>query len=142
VVASAGGNAVAYIEPIDNGVYIKEENSIPLALNVLGFDRPSFERVPEGSFVVGEMTAKLAASEVGRNQQVQLAVALLMAVDVYDRQAAWQIEAQKRRDSAAAILSKDVANLGAWVSTGGSFGNEQIGKLREALGRYDAALAN
>jgi hypothetical protein len=129
---------VAYIEPIDNGFYIKPEDSVPLALNVLGYDRPEDERVSTGRFEVGDAGAFIADSEAVRDRQVRTAAALLTAVDAYDKRAARLATAEKRREAAAISLSRAVATINAKTI----FGNEEIGKLREALGRYDAELAN
>lgn len=141
-VSQGGGIGTAYISPMDEGFYVTPKNSVALALNMLGHDRPVDEPVSTGRFEVGTQSAFLANSAEERNKMLDAAAALLLAVDATDRRQERLATAEKRRESAAASLARDVASIGALVSTGGAFNNDQIGKLREALGRYDAALAN
>ena len=123
------------------GVYVTDGNAAPLALNILGHDRPDDDPLAV-KFIVEESTAHIAHSQTARDAQLNLAAALLMSVDGYDRRAVRLATAEERRERAAVSLSKDVAKLNALAITSKTFGNDEIGKLREALGRYDAALAN
>lgn len=141
-VSNCIGDANAYISPMDEGVYVTTKNSVPLALHMLGHDRPVDEPVSTGRFEVGTSVAFIPDSNFDRNELANEAAALLLAVDAYDQRQDRLATAEKRREAAATTLSKSVADIGAWVTTGGTFGNDQIGKLREAPGRYDAALAN
>lgn len=136
------GSFAAYVTAAEDGVYVKREDSVAVALNMLGYDRPKDERVSTGRLEVGDVGAFIADSQATRDNQVNLAAALLTAVDAYDQRAKRLATAEKRREAAAISLSKAVADINSLAITSTTFGNEEIGKLREALGRYDAELAN
>jgi sulfur relay (sulfurtransferase) DsrF/TusC family protein len=87
---------------------------------------------------VDDAVAFLADSQAARDLQVKNAAALLRAVDAYDKRQARLATAAERREAAAHRLSMAVNR----VQSSSAFGNDEIGKLREALGRYDADLAN
>lgn len=133
-------NGVAVIETGDSGTatYVTTADSVPLALNVLGYDRPEDERVSTGVFEIGSCKAPVASSQLQRDEQVELAAALLTAVDAYDKRTIRLATAEKRREAAAHSLALKVNK----IASKSTFGNGEIGELREALGHYDAALAN
>lgn len=119
--------------------YVDSKFAAPLALNILGHDRPDDDPLAT-KFSVGQSTAWLAQAEGARNDQLDLAAALLMAVDGYDQRAVRLATAEERRNRAAQSLTDTVIKL---RNDGpGPFTGDEIGKLREALGRFDAALAN
>lgn len=138
--------AIAYVEVESEfstvGVSVTTRSSVPLALNILGYNRPGDEQVSTGRFEVGDAGAFIASSEAARDRQVRTAAALLTAVDAYDKRTARLATAEKRREAAAISLSKAVADVNSLAIASKTFGNAEIGKLREALGRYDAELAN
>jgi hypothetical protein len=119
-------------------VYVTSRDSVPLALNMLGYDRPEDGPLMPASVSVDDAVAFLADSQAARDLQVKNAAALLMAVDAYDKRQARLATAAERREAAAHRLSMAVNR----VQSSSAFGNDEIGKLREALGRYDAELAN
>lgn len=129
----------AFVEAHADGVYVHSEFAAPLALNILGHDRPDDDPLAT-KFEVEGQGAFIASSPAVRNQQLNLAAAILMAVDGYDRRAVRLATAESRRNEAAKRLTDHVVAL---RRTGaGDFTGDEIGKLREALGKYDAALAN
>jgi len=121
--------------------YVDSSFAAPLALNILGHDRPNDDPLAT-RFAVEAEVAHIASSQHDRDCQLYRAAALLMAVDGYDRRSKRLATAEQRRERAAVSLSNDVAKLNALAITSKTFGSDEIGKLREALGRYDAALAN
>jgi hypothetical protein len=135
-----GALGLVYL-PNTGGTYILPKFSVPLALNVLGHDRPVDERVSTGRFDLGGATAYIADNQAARDHQVNLAAALLTAVDAYDQRATRLATAEERRQKAAESLTASVVRI-KLERGDAAFGNAEIGKLREALGRYDAELDN
>lgn len=121
------------------GAYVQPEHSVPLALNILGHDRPVDERVSTGRFEVGDAGAFIADSQVARDRQVDTAAALLTAADAYDKRVIRLATAEKRRQQALESLADSFARVNKPAT---EWTGDDVGKLREALGRYDAALAN
>jgi hypothetical protein len=135
------GTIYLAIDQVDGneGAFITKADSVPLALNILGHDRPDDDPLAT-SFDVNGRFAHLADSKSDRHAQLDVAAALLMAVDAYDRRAVRRASAEERRNAAAMRLTDKVGEL--HNAGPGPFTGEEIGKLREALGNYDAALAN
>lgn len=139
-IEEAGSLGLLYLGS-SGGAYVEPKFAAPLALNILGHDRPDDDPLA-AKFSVEDSTAHIASSQFFRDEQLNLAAALLMAVDAYDRREKRRATAEERRERAAESLSRDVARLNAAAITSKTFGGDEIGKLREALGRFDAALAN
>jgi hypothetical protein len=138
---SSSDEQSAFVHTDEDGVYLKREDSVPAALNILGHDRPVDDPIPADEFWVGDSNAGFARTKAIRDRQADLAAALLTAVDAYDQRVKRLATAEERRQKAAASLTASVARLK--IERGdATFGNAEIGKLREALGRYDAELAN
>jgi len=127
-------------EGTSDGFYVDVRSSVPLALNILGHDRPDDDPLAT-RFAVESSVAHIASTQSARDIQLNLAAALLKAVDGYDRRAVRLATAAERRAAAAKSLGDTVAVLRR-SALSNEFADTEIGKLREALGRYDAALAN
>lgn len=142
-VEERGALGLIYLDTT-GGAYVEPEFAAPLALNILGHDRPADEPVSTGRFRVGEADVFIADNKIGRDHQVNTAAALLTAVDAYDQRARRLASAEQRRKSAAASLSSSVHSIIGLPATTPlkEFTGDDIGKLREALGRFDASLAN
>jgi hypothetical protein len=120
------------------GVYVDPKDAAPLALNILGHDRPDYEPLAT-TFSVEEAVAHIAGSKSSRDAQLNLAAALLKAVDAYDRREKRRATDAERRERAARTLGRTVSDI---RRASNELTGDDIGKLREALGRYDAALVN
>jgi len=128
----------AYVEPIEDGFYVKPEDSIPLALNVLGHDIHP-DNPLAASVSVEDAVVQLAHTPMARDFQLSHAAALLKAVDAYDKRAVRLATAEIRRQRALEALADSFARVNKPAT---EWTGDDVGKLREALGRYDAALAN
>jgi hypothetical protein len=121
----------------NGGTYVMPEYAAPLALNVLGYDREDVEPLAI-SVSAEDAVVQIARTPMTRDFQLRHAAALLKAVDAYDTRAIKLARDEERRTQAADWLATSVRR----IATQSTFGNAEIGKLREALGRYDAELAN
>ena len=127
------------VKTSDEGAYVGEAESLPLALNVLGYDLDEEDRLAD-NVSVEDAVVIIAQTPMLRDFQLRHAAALLKAVIAFDKRAVRLAAAEKRREAAAQALTDAVIRL---RNDGpGAFTGDEIGKLREALGRYDASLAN
>ena len=149
---------VAYldIEQVDgnDGVYVTPEFSIPLALNVLGYDRPSAKPYAAGPTKYRDATANEAipGSQVARDTNIAKAIDLLIGADIYDQRvaankAAGEVKAAKeakaKRDAELnaelAATTRKLRNLSETVA---DFGVTAIRaeEIAEAAAKYKAAF--
>jgi hypothetical protein len=134
-----GVTSLIYLEA-SCGTYVEATFAAPLALNILGHDRPNDDPLAT-EFDVADAVAHIAHSQSMRDSQLNMAAALLMAIDGYDRREVRLATAETRRNEAAKSLTAAVLRLRLDAGAD-SYSGDDIGKLREALGRFDAALAN
>lgn len=91
--------------------YIQPEYSIPLALNVLGYDRPSAKPYAAGPTKYRDATANEAipGSQIARDTNIAKAIDLLIGADIYDQRIA------KRKADEDAKVEADKAALASYV---------------------------
>ena len=144
---------VAYldIDQVDgnDGVYVTPEFSIPLALNVLGYDR--MEALGGFTTTIGEATSHgvLVSSPQHRDRVLSIAVAYLKSVDRYDqREAAKAFEAKVAAKRAAEYAkykqeSFDKAKSAYAAAVADQFWRgidaESTAKVQAALSAYETA---
>jgi hypothetical protein len=121
-----------------NGAYVQPEFAPSLALNMLGYDVDEEDR-HAASLSAEDATVHIAQTPHVRNFQLRYAAVLLKAVIAYDQRAERLATAEKRRERALEALANSFARVNK-PST--EWTGDDVGKLREALGRYDAELAN
>jgi hypothetical protein len=137
-VSFGGEGTVAYVAPSDDGVYVTPKSSAPLALNMLGHDVEEEDRHAI-SVNVEDAVVQIAQTPLSRDFQLRHAAALLKAVIAFDNRAERLAAAEKRREQALESLANSFARVNKPAT---EWTGADVGKLREALGRYDAALAN
>lgn len=130
----ANYGAYSFVHSAQGGAYVTAAAAPSLALNILGHDAPTDDR--EGEWV--------PASALDRDAALDLAVTRLQAVIRFDLREKRLATAEQRRKSAAASLSSKLHSVVGLPITSPlkQLTGDDIGKLREALGRYDAELAN
>jgi hypothetical protein len=116
----AEGDVVALLKATDSdsgesaSVYVTPENSIPLALNVLGHDRPhvlsNFETIVGGYKAAGVV---IGSTEM-RDKTLANAIAYLKSVDRYDqrvaeRKAEEEAKAAREAEQAARVEAKEAS---------------------------------
>lgn len=113
--AWAEGNVVALLEATDSvsnesaSAYINAVDSIPLALNVLGYDRPSAEFAAAGATTYNGQSANrtIPSSKQQRDRNVVEALDLLIGADIYDQRTA----EREARDEARTKLAEAVDHV-------------------------------
>lgn len=133
-------DAAAFVRTSSIGFNVDPKLTAQVALLILGHDRPDDDPLAT-KFEVGVEAAYIASTQYDRDRQLNIAAAMLMAVDGYDRRAVRLATAEERRKAAAKSLTAVVLRLRLDAGAD-SYTGDDIGKLREALGKYDAALAN
>jgi hypothetical protein len=115
------------------GLWLDYADAVPLALNVLGYDRPTLgER--QGALAGGWYDAGMVVtSDSHRDKQLAQAAASLRAIDLYD-----QHLVKKRADEAAAAKAAEIAAAKARVEVA----NREIAErhFRKAKAAYQDAL--
>lgn len=116
-VEADGEEAVAYVKVVQYGeyagVFVDAKSSIPLALNVLGYDRPSAKPYAAGPTKYRDATANEAipGSQIARDTNIAKAIDLLIGADIYDQrvdanEAAAKREAEAKRARHDELLTK------------------------------------
>lgn len=116
--------AIAWVSDMSSsGFNVTAENSVPLALNVLGYDRPDLER-GECATRVGGYFAQGAVirDQIERDELMATAASALKSIDFYDQgvaaRRAEEAERQKRVEAKEAARRK-LLDLTDEVSTRG-----------------------
>lgn len=136
--------ATLKIEDCDTAcAYVSEADSIPLALNVLGYNRPPSAHGGAGptSYRGHEADTAIPGSQTTRDKNVALAIDLLLGADIFDqRQAAFKAEEANRAKLADDLvaaqkrlrgLSESIADYGVTAY--------RADELADATAKYKAA---
>lgn len=104
---ASGEGTIAYLYA-DEGFYVDSKSSVPLALNVLGHDRPGilggFETV-----VGGQVSSGVVINGQGlRDKTLAIAIANLKSVDRYDQRQAEREAAEDAKKARAEKLTADL----------------------------------
>lgn len=127
--------ATALLQAAGGGTFVEPGNSVPLALNVLGYDRPG---AGDGSSVSADGFFVPGIRIQGDAQRAELAakaISYLKSVDIYDQQAA---ERKAKEAEEAAAKAAELAAAKAWVEVA----NREIAErlLRKAKAAYQGAI--
>lgn len=142
-------DVVALIE-VPDGVmpYVRASNSVPLALNILGYDRPSAELFAAGPTTYNGHTANrvIPSSQGDRDAAVAEAIDLLIGADIFDQRQAGKAATEAKRKaeyeaSKLASLNRTKAifeqTLAAAALDGASA--ESAAEVQAALSAYETA---
>jgi hypothetical protein len=97
--------AIAWVSHLsENGFNVTAENSVPLALNILGYDRPSSAPYVAGPTTYNGRTANrsIPTSKSTRDAHVAEAIDLLIGADIFD-----QREVERKEFEAKAAAKRD-----------------------------------
>ena len=105
---------VAHVATNDDeaGAYVTSNTAVPLALNVLGYDRPSSELYAEGSTQYNGKSANtpIPSSQEQRDANVALAIDYLRGADIFDQRVA---EREAKAAERAAYVAEHEARIEA-----------------------------
>lgn len=141
-------DVVALIEAPDGVMpYVRAKDSVPIALNILGRDRPTpgaSVMVAVGRHAAGYTSDAISGSD-SRDRLLVAAIANLLAIDAYDQRCAEsKAEAKRKADYEASKLeslnrSKAIFEQTLTAAALGGASAESAAKVQMALSAYDTA---
>jgi hypothetical protein len=136
----AEGDVVALLKATDNdsgesaSVYVTPEYSLSLALNVLGYDRPSAKPYAAGSTSYNGKSANrsIPSSKSVRDAHIAEAIDLLIGADIYDPR-----EAERKAREAERLAANEAKKArDAKLATELGVARERVRRISESVAYY------
>ena len=137
-------------------IWLDHADTIPLAINVLGYDRPSAERNAAGPTTYNGHTAHatIPSSQERRDANVALAIDYLRGADIYDQRQAeleaeekakaareWEEKVASERNAREAAARERAAERAKEAYVSAIIEQHQTGVTAESVAKVQAALS-